>query len=304
MITVRDFGEYKLYTLSDGELSCSVTDLGATAVSMRYRGRERILGYGSAAEYLAGQDYLGATVGRVGNRIGGAAFLLNGRRYALTPNEGENQLHGGPNAFDRRRWQAEEQGEKALRFRLTSPEGDNGYPGTLKAAVTYRVEDSCLRIEFEGESDRDTVFAPTNHMYFDLAGDSRALDAMLRIGADRYVEPGPGLIPTGRLPETAGAFDFHALRRVGQNYDHAFVLNGEYACTLQTGDTRMELYTDFPALQVYTGEFLHPPFGPNGGLALEPEFLPDSPNRPGFPSVVLRAGERFSRWAEYRFSHT
>jgi aldose 1-epimerase len=192
--------------------------------------------------------------------------------------------------------------ENALRMTLLSPDGDNGYPGNLQAAVTYRVAGAVLRIEFEGESDRDTVFAPTNHMYFDLAGDRQILNARLWLGADRVVEPGAGLIPTGRLQPADGAFDFHTLRPIGQNYDHAFVLSGEHACALEAGDARLDLFTDFPALQVYTGEFLHPPFGPNQGVALEPEFFPDSPNHPDFPDITLRAGQHFHRWAEYRFA--
>lgn len=302
MIEQRSFGNTTQFILSTEVLQAAVCDLGASVLRLRFRGKDRILGYGSPEEYLAGKDYLGATVGRVGNRIGGAAFPLNGERIELTPNEGANQLHGGPNAFDRRLWTPELLNDDALRFTLFSPDGDNGYPGGLTASVTYRVSGGTLRIEFAGESDRDTVFAPTNHMYFDLAGDRRALDARLRLGADRVVEPGPGLIPTGRLLPAEGVFDFRALRRIGQDYDHAFILTGEHACTLEAGDARMELYTDFPALQVYTGAFLRPPFGANQGVALEPEFFPDSPNRPDFPSVLLRAGERFFRWAEYRFS--
>ncbi len=301
MIRKKDFGEAVLYTIEGRELCVSVSSRGATVTSLRYRGREMILGYDSDREYLEGSAFLGATVGRVGNRIGGAAFELGGVRYELAANEGDNQLHGGPNAFDRRLWTAEEIDEDCLRFTLFSPDGDNGYPGNLRAAVCYRVSGSTLRIDFEGQSDRDTVFAPTNHMYFDLAGDGRALDASLWLGADRYVEPGPGLIPTGRLPDAEGAFDFHRLRRVGQDYDHAFLLNGEHACRLCAGGIVMDLYTDFPGLQVYTGKFLNPPHRPNQGLALEPEFLPDSPNQPEFPPILLPAGETFRRWAEYRF---
>jgi aldose 1-epimerase len=302
MLQKESFGAYTLFTLSNGALRLSVTDLGATAVSLRFGGRDCILGYESPAEYLAGSAYLGATVGRVANRIGGASFPLDGVRYALTPNEGPNQLHGGPDSFDKRRWDAEEPGGDALRFTLDSPDGDNGFPGRLRAAVTYRLLGDTLRIEFEGDCDRDTVFAPANHMYFDLSGGRRVLEDELWINAARYVEPGPGLIPTGRLLPAEGAFDFRSPRRIGRNYDHAFVLEGEHACTLRSGGLQMELYTDFPALQVYAGEFLAPPFGPNQGLALEPEFFPDSPNHPDFPSVTLRAGERFSHWAEYRFA--
>lgn len=304
MIRQERFGDYQLFTLSGGDLSLAVTDLGATAVSLRFRGREMILGYATPEEYLAGSAYLGAAVGRVGNRIGGAAFELDGVRYDLAPNEGPNQLHGGPDSYDKRRWDVQLLGEDALRFTLLSPDGDNGFPGTLRAALTYRISGSTLRLDFEGESDRDTVYAPTSHMYFDLSGRRRVLEDELWLGADRYVEPGEGLIPSGRLPETQGDFDFHTLRRIGQNYDHAFVLTGEHACTLCAGGVALDVYTDFPALQVYAGQFLPAPFGPNGGLALEPEFFPDSPNRPEFPSVLLRAGEQFRRWAEYRFSET
>lgn len=302
MIEIRRFGSYERFVLSGGDLELSVCDLGATAVSLRWRGRETILGYASAEAYLAGQDYLGATIGRYGNRIAGAAFRLDGREYRLAANEGGNQLHGGPNAFDRRRWAAEPLDSCALRFTLCSPDGENGYPGTLTASVTYRICGETLRLEFEGECDKSTPFAPTNHMYFDLAGTRRVLDAELWIGASRYVEPGEGLIPTGRLLPAEGAFDFRSLRPIGQDYDHAFVLDGSHACTLRAGGLRMELHTDFPALQVYTGTFLHPPFGPRQGLALEPEFFPDSPNHPDFPSTVLRPGQHFCRWAEYRFS--
>ncbi len=302
MISQKAFGEYQLYTLSSETLSVSVSTLGATVQRLRFLGRDCILGYESPEEYLAGSAYLGATVGRVGNRIGGSAFTLDGVRYALSPNEGENQLHGGPDSFDRRRWEAEILGEDALRLTLLSPDGDNGYPGDLSAAVTYRVAGGTLRIDFEGESDRDTVFAPTNHMYFDLSGKGQVLESDLRLNADRYVEPGEGLIPTGRLLPAEGDFDFRSLRRIGRDYDHAFVLSGEQACTLRAGGLQLELRTDFPALQVYTGAFLPPPHAPRQGLALEPEFFPDSPNHPDFPSIVLRAGEHFLRWAEYRFS--
>lgn len=300
-MTEKDFGGYRLFILQSGQLEAAVTDLGATLQSLRYRGRELVLGYDRPEDYLAGTCYLGASIGRYGNRIGGAAFPLNGETVRLTPNEGPNQLHGGPMAYDKRRWEAEPL-EDGLRFTLLSPDGDGGFPGNLRAAVNYRLRGDALRIEFEGECDRDTVYAPTNHSYFDLAGDGKALEASLWLGADRVVEVGDGLIPTGRLLPAEGEFDFSVLRRVGQDYDHCFVLRGEHACALSAGGLRMDIFTDFPAIQVYTGRFLTPPHRVNGAIALEPEFYPDSPNHPEFPSTLLRAGEKFRRWAEYRFT--
>ena len=302
MIEEKAFGQARLFTISNETLSVSLSSRGATVVSLRYLGRETVLGYDSDEGYLQGSSYLGATVGRVGNRIGKAELPLNGKRYPLVPNEGENQLHGGPDSYDRRLWTAEKLDELALRFTLDSPDGDNGYPGHLRAAVTYRLLGGTLRIEFAGISDQDTVYAPTNHMYFDLSGKGRILEDQLWLGADRYVEPGEGLIPTGRLLPAEGAFDFSTLRKVAREYDHAFVLTGEHACTLRAGGIQMDLYTDMPGLQVYTGRYLNPPHRAFQGLALEPEFLPDSPHFPDFPSIELKAKEPFLRWAEYRYS--
>ena len=303
MLRKARFGDCELYILENDCLRAAVTDLGATLVSLRAFGRETVLGYDSPEQYLAGKAYLGACIGRFGNRIGGAVFPLNGETVRLTPNEGPNQLHGGPCAFDKRRWTGEISGE-SLRLRLISPHGDNGFPGELRAAVTYSLRGASLRIDFEAESDRDTVYAPTNHSYFDLSGRGDCRKAELWLGADRVVEPGEGLIPTGRLLPAEGDFDFSRPRIIERDYDHAFVLSGEHACSLRDGGLRMDLFTDFPALQVYTGAFLHAPHRPHQGVALEPEFFPDSPNHPDFPNTTLHPGERFQRWAEYRFSQT
>lgn len=300
MVKETKFGGYTLYTLEKGKLSLKVTELGATAVSIRYGGRECLIGYDSPEGYLAGDAFVGAVIGRYANRIAGARFTLNGKEYLLPANEGKNQLHGGPNSYDKRRWTAEVL-EDALRFTLKSEDGDNGFPGTLLAAVTYRLTEDTLRLEFEGDCDRDTVYAPTSHMYFHLGEEGDALSACLQLNASRYLAVGEGLIPTEAVP-AQGAFDFHALHPVGQDYDHCFLLDGDFACAMEQNGIRMEVYTDFPALQVYTGAFLSAPFRKNQALALEPEFYPDSPNRPDFPDTTLRAGEHFFRWAEYRFS--
>ncbi len=302
MIRESKFGNYERYQLENERLQLSVTNLGATVIGLRYCGRETVLGYDSPELYLEKDAYLGATVGRYANRIGGASFSLGGKIYELAPNEGANQLHGGPQSYNMRPWRAEPLGDEALRFTLESPDGDNGFPGNLSAAITYSLDGDCLRMDFEGVCDQDTVYAPTNHMYFDLSGRGQALEARLQVNSDELLEVRNDLIPTGRRLPTEGSFDFRQLRRVGEDYDHCFVLKGAEACTLEDGGLRLELLTDFPAVQIYTGRFLPAPHWANAGLAIEPEFFPDSPNHPEFPSTLLRAGDHFHRWAEYRFS--
>ena len=300
MVSSKDFGDYTLYTIEAGELSVSVTDLGATVTRLRFRGRDMVIGYERAEEYLAGGDYVGAAIGRFGNRIAGAKFTLNGKEVRLPANERGNQLHGGPMAFDKRRWDAVAL-DDAVRFTLVSPDGDNGFPGELTAALTYTVRGNTLRLDFEGEAKADTVYAPTSHMYFDLSGKRDCREAVLTVGASRYLEVDGGLIPTEVTPVAGTRFDFREARRVGGAYDHCFALDGECACVLRDGEVQMTLRTDFPGLQVYTGTYLPEPFGPYGALALEPESYPDSPNRPDFPSTVLRKGEHYRRWASYAF---
>ena len=300
MIEKTNFGGYGQYVIRSGELALSVMELGATVTSLRYKGRELVLRYDRAEDYLQKEPYICAAVGRYANRVGKARFTLNGREYRLTANEGPNQLHGGPASYDRRVWHSEIAGESAARFTLVSPDGDNGFPGDLTAAVTYSLGENSFRIDFEGVSDADTVYAPTSHMYFDLDGSKNCLDHILTIHADRYLEVDGELIPTGRRLPVDGSFDFRTPRPVGQDYDHCFVLNGSHACTVCAGEIAMELHTDFPAVQIYTASGMGEPFSKNCALALEPEFFPDSPNHPDFPSTLLRKGEKFHKYAEFR----
>ena len=300
MVRVEQFGEYLLYTIAAGELEVSITDLGATVTRLCFQGRDTVIGYDRPEDYLAGGAYLGAAIGRYGNRIAGARFMLNGTEYRLPANEGKNQLHGGPDSFDKRRWEAQVL-DDAVRFTLVSPDGDNGFPGELIAALTYSVRGNTLRLDFEGDAKADTVYAPTSHMYFDLSGRRDCREAVLSINASRYLEVDEELIPTALCGVAGTRFDFREARRVGEAYDHCFALDGETACVLCDGGVRMTLCTDLPGLQVYTGTGLHAPFGAYGALALEPESFPDSPNRPDFPSTVLRAGEHYHRWASYTF---
>lgn len=294
-----DFFGYDCYTITDGALSVSILTLGATVVSLRYRGKELALHYDDAAGYLGGTSYAGAIVGRVANRIADSRAALNGREYSLTPNEGKNQLHGGPNAFDRKIWTAEELGENAVRFSCTSPDGENGYPGNLTAAVTYRIEGERLRIDFEGACDADTFFAPTTHLYFTLT--ENALDTVLQISADSYLPVDASLLPVGAPAPVDEVFDFRAPRKIGQDYDHCFVLSQQTACVAEGDGVRMTLRTDFPGLQLYTGQALAAPLKPYQGFAIEPEFFPDAPHHPDYPSVVLKGGEVFRKFVEYTF---
>lgn len=303
MIKTTKFGVYRSYVLSSSELQVSVMELGATVTSVEYRGRRIGLGYETAAEYLTHDAYLGAIVGRFANRIGGGRFPLNGRTVELQKNEKGNTLHGGDASWDRRVWQSRIEDDSVV-FTLASPDGDNGFPGSVTACVRYAVRGAELRIDFDGDTDGDTVFAPTSHMYFNLRGAGSVLDMQMQIPASGVLEPGDGLIPTGRILPAEGDFDFSALRTVGRRYDHAFVLQGSRACEARDGGLRLTLDTDFPALQFYTGEFLGEPFGTCGGFAVEPEFYPDAPNHPDFPSALLRAGEHFHRFASFRFSET
>lgn len=300
MIERTNFDGISLFRLSSGELSVSVMEYGATVTDVSYRGRRVGQGYRTVEEYRQGTAYIGAAVGRFANRIGGGAFTLNGKRYELSRNEGENTLHGGAGSWDSRLWHGEIVGE-SLRMTLFSPDGDKGFPGNLTAAVTYTVTGNELRLDFEGQSDADTVFAPTTHMYFNLNGGGSILDTEMQIDAAGYLEIDGALIPTGRVLPAEGDFDFSAPRPIAQDYDHCFVLRGERACTARAGGVALTLTTDFPALQFYTGSKLGEPFGVNGGFAIEPEFYPDAVNKPDFPSAVLKAGELFRKYAVFRF---
>ena len=296
MVTKTNFGAYALYTVESGELALSVCTLGATVMRLKYRGEDRVPFYETPEAFAADTAFLGAAIGRYGNRIAKARFTLGGREYRLPANEGENQLHGGPNAFNKREWTAEVLRD-AVRFTLFSPDGENGYPGNLTAAVTYSVVGSTLRLDFEADADADTIYAPTSHMYFDLAGKADNRGALLRVNASRYLAVDKALIPTEVTPVEGTRFDFRRLRAIEDSYDHCFVLDGEEACCLSDGGVKLTLRTDFPALQVYTGG----PFQAFGAVALEPEAYPDSPNRPDFPDTSLRAGEHYHRWATYCF---
>lgn len=278
----------KGYELKNDLLSVRILEQGATLASLRYKGTETLLQYEKEEDFRENPYFFGAVVGRYANRIGGSKFSLDGREYTLAANEGKNILHSGPNAPCHRDWTLEEQTDTSLRLSYFSPDGDNGFPGAIKMSVTYTVRGGTLRLDFEGECDAPTVYAPTVHPYFRLS------DPVMQVFASGHVETDGELIPTGRILPCEGDFDMAEPKPLPLTLDDAFVLSGEHALTLKNNGCELQLRTDFPAAQVYSR---HP-----NGVAIEPEFYPDSPNHPEFPSTVLRPGEHFHRWAEYRFS--
>ncbi|MFJ8190627.1 aldose epimerase family protein [Streptomyces sp. NPDC096094] len=262
------------------------------------------------------EPYFGALVGRYANRIAGGRFPLDGRSYTLALNNGPNSLHGGERGFDKRVWDVEPVGEGAHGVRLSrvSPHGEEGFPGRVEISATYTLDESgALRIAYEAVTDAPTVLNPTNHSYFNLGGTGagHAGGHELRLAASRITPVDADLIPTGGTRDVADTrFDFRRARKVGSGYDHNFVLDKGVT---DTAVEVAELYdpatgrvltvaTTEPGLQLYTADHLGEPFAPGDGIALETQHFPDSPNRPEFPSTVLRPGEVFRSETVYGFS--
>ncbi|MGI5282908.1 aldose epimerase family protein [Nonomuraea polychroma] len=294
--------------LSSGRLRAEVLTLGAIVRSLEVSGRNVVLGLDSVEDYLTRSRYFGAVVGRYGNRIANGRFTLDGVEYQLPINNGINSLHGGTEGFDRKVWTVQDRSDDSVTLTLTSPDGDQGYPGTLTAQVTYTLADDALRIDYAMETDAPTVVNLTNHSYFNLAGSGDVREHVVRIEAEHYLPVDEHKIPTGELAPVKGtAFDFtepHAVaERYDGAYDHCFVLDGGMQVT--AGGLTMEVTTTEPGVQFYTGSMLDgvaTPYGPFAGLCLETQHYPDSPNQPHFPSTVLRPGERHASTTTYRFT--
>ncbi|MFI7391947.1 aldose epimerase family protein [Streptomyces tendae] len=271
-----------------------------------------VLGFADLDGYVTHPEpYLGALVGRYANRIGGGRFPLDGRTYTLEPNEGPNTLHGGARGFDKRVWDVAAV-EEGVRLSRVSPHGEEGFPGRVEMSVTYTLDGAgALRIAYEAVTDAPTVLNPTNHSYFNLGGSGHAGGHELRLAASRITPVDAGLIPTGALDDvTDTRFDFRRARKVGSGYDHNFVLDkGVTAAAEEVAELYdpasgrvLTVATTEPGLQLYTADHLGEPFAPGDGIALETQHFPDSPNRPGFPSTVLRPGEVFRSETVYGFS--
>ncbi|WAZ21463.1 galactose mutarotase [Streptomyces cinnabarinus] len=271
-----------------------------------------VLGFAEPGDYPAHSGpYFGALVGRYANRIARGRFTLDGLTYALPVNSGPNCLHGGERGFDQRVWDAEPVAH-GVRLSRVSAHGEEGFPGRLELAATYSLDaDGALRIAYEAVTDAPTVVNLTNHSYFNLAGSGNAGGHELRIAASRFTPVDADLIPTGEEEPVEGTrFDFRAPRKVGSGYDHNFVLDkGVTDSPVAVAELHdpasgrvLTVSTTEPGLQLYTADHLADPFAPGDGIALETQHFPDSPNRPDFPSTVLRPGEVFRSETVYAFS--
>jgi len=323
-------------------MEAQITNYGGIVVSLKVPDRQGrmddvVLGYETLAGYIQNNPYFGCLVGRYGNRIGGAKFQLEGKSYTLVANDGPNHLHGGLKGFDKVVWKARALRSRegpALRLSYTSKDGEEGYPGNLKVTATYTLtSDNALRLDYRATTDQTTLCNLTHHSYFNLAGAGNGdiLNHQVMIAADRFTPVDSTLIPTGELRPVAGTpFDFTQPMAIGaridqedeqlkfgRGYDHNWVLNkplgqlGLAARVVEPTTGRvMEVWTTEPGLQFYTGNFLDGSIvGKEGkiyyhryGFCMEPQHYPDSPNKPHFPSVVLKPGQVYRNTIIYRFS--
>lgn len=340
-VSSADWGEadgkkVQLFTLTNKSgTQIKISSYGATVtswVAANKNGEKSniVLGFDSLSGYLAKPPYFGATIGRYGNRIGDARFSLNGMKYSLAANNGKNSLHGGNKGFDKVVWEATpaNDGTPSLTLSYLSKDGEEGYPGNLKATVKFTLTDENeLQIEYNAETDKTTPVNLTNHSYFNLSGDvtKGILDHSLWIDADRYTPVDSTLIPTGQLVAVKGTpFDFTQPHRIGERiaqvkggYDHNFVLNRKgtdlsLVAWVQDSTTgrKLEVYTTEPGLQFYSGNFLDgtiknrdgKAIPQHGALCLETQHFPDSPNKPLFPSTILKPGDKYHTVTKYKLT--
>jgi aldose 1-epimerase len=325
-----------LYVVKDGDIEAQIITYGATVVSLSTPDRNRhsadvVLGFDALDGYLSKSDpYFGAIVGRYANRIAGAKFVLDGKTYHVPQNDGPNALHGGTRGFDKVVWTAKPLAD-GVEFQYVSKDGDQGYPGTLTAVVRYTLKNNVLRIEYTATTDKNTVVNLTNHSYFNLSGAADVLGFELKLNASRYTPVDATLIPTGELAPVEGTpFDFRKstaigaridadneqLRR-GKGYDHNWVLDGAAGKLSQAAEAFdpasgrvLQVWTDQPGIQFYSGNFLDGTakgkggkvYGRRSGFCLETQHFPDSPNHPKFPSTELKTGQKYHTVTEFRFS--
>lgn len=302
-----------------------VLDFGCTVQAFAVRdqngkNRDVVAGFDSVAGYENSLSHMGAVCARVANRIAGAKFTLEGREYRLIDNDGGNCLHGGGRGFSFGVWHAETDGDRRLCLSRTSPDGEYGFPGTLRAEVAYELTNAgALEITYRAACDKPTLYNPTNHCYFMLDDEPNVYDTILWIASDRFLETDAALIPTGKIVRAAGTpMDFAKEKPIGRDiagtpagYDHCFLLNGEgmrlaaRARSDKSGLT-LEVWTDRPAIQLYTANFLDEENGKGGraykkqsSFCLETQTCPDAVHHPDFPTMTLLPGADFVSKTSY-----
>jgi aldose 1-epimerase len=343
-VTKRPFGRMPdgtsvdCFTLTAGGIEVRILTYGATIQSLRVPNRQGemsdvVLGYDTLDGYLSKEDpYFGAIVGRYANRIAGGHFQLDGHMYTIPANNGPNALHGGLRGFDKAVWKAREIHD-GIELSYVSPDGDQGFPGTLTATVRYALRGDALSIEYAATAERPTVVNLTNHAYFNLGApaENDILQHELTIEASRFTPVDDNLIPTGELLSVIGTpFDFRQPHRIGERidqddqqlrigrgYDHNWVLDNASGKPLKaaelydpTSGRVLQVLTTEPGLQFYSGNFLDGTIVGKGGrvykhrsgLCLETQHFPDSPNHPNFPSTELRPGKEYHSITIFKFS--
>jgi aldose 1-epimerase len=346
MIQKASFGKLRTgqeifqYSLSNksGTL-INIINLGAAVKNIFFRNKnsrieDLVFGYDSIDDYLNDRAFLGAIVGRYGNRIAGGKFQLEGKQYQVSINDGPNHLHGGNKGFNKVFWEAEELEEGSVKLVYISPDGEEGYPGKVKLEVVYSLtEEDELKINYQGTTDKTTILNPTHHSYFNLTGnfEKNILEHEIEIDADNYTPVNFDQIPKGQIEKIENTpFDFRTRKKIGKNitedheqlkfgkgYDHNFVLNNfnhktrRAASLYENSSGRLlEVFTDQPGLQFYTGNFLDGTIEGKGGikynyrtgLCLEAQLFPDTPNNPSFPSAELKPGNIYRQETIYKFS--
>ena len=319
-----------LIRLREGDVQVELLPFGAAIRAIRVpdrqgRSTDICLGYDRIEDYRDYDACFGGTIGRCANRIGGAAFTLNGETVRLTANEGANQLHGGKVGFHKKLWRFT-CAPGAVTFLLDSPDGEEGFPGNVHTEVTYALEGDTLTVDYRALSDADTVVNLTNHAYFNLAGHDGGVvaDHQLTVHAAAYTPAGAGNVPTGEILSVEGTpLDLRTGAALGdrledaflagsRGYDHNYVLDQGTAAAAELWCPRtgivLELHTTLPGMQLYTAGFLTERtgksgvvYGPHHAVCLEPQFFPDAVNHDNFPSPVLKAGAEYHQTIRYRF---
>lgn len=327
-----------IHLINKSGASVMLTERGAGIVSIVVPDRngvmgDVVLGYRDEESYLADGPCAGKIPGRFANRIDGGRFILDGKEYQLVKNHPDYQLHGGPDGFSNRLWKASQISDTEVVLTLDSPDGDQGYPGNMHVEATYTWgEDNSLTLSIKATTDAPTILNLTNHTYWNLDGEDSGsiLDHVLKLNASRWLATSEALIPTGELAPVEGTpMDFRTAKPIGRDikadfpalkygkgYDNCWVLDGvpglKLAVELSSAASgrRLEIWTDQPAAQVYTGNWLDGsplsksgrPYRDYDGVAIECQGFPDAPNHPDFPSCVLRPGETYSRTIIFKLS--